>query len=263
MSVNWKVVQPNDPPHLKAAFSRLGISEVDDAHLVLAMFAAAGHPEIKNASTTPWCAAFVRWCLIQAGIDARGSLMARSLATFGRGLPRNELIPRGAIAIWPRGAPPSGHTDFVLHDDGTYVTCIDGNVGDHVTITHRRKSEALCYRMPPIVVVPDAEPVPLPRPKPQEQDTEEPDPQPAPVEPRDDDARLPWWHPKRAWRWATGGGIGLGGFAVDPAGMAKLLFVLISGALLLVLIALAVACMLFTPKAVAGYIRTWLPRKDA
>jgi uncharacterized protein (TIGR02594 family) len=182
--VNPRIAQPDDPGHLKAAFSLLGLSEITGARhekKILAMFAAAGHAQVKT-DETPWCAAYVRWCLIQAGVEAMGSLMARSLATFGKGIQRNTTIPRGAIAIWPRGQPPSGHTNFVLLDDGSgYVLCIGGNqslkgTNGAVTISRARKSEALAYRLPPNMA---AKPKPKPEPPaPVPEPVPEPQPQP-------------------------------------------------------------------------------------
>jgi uncharacterized protein (TIGR02594 family) len=200
--VNPRVAQPDDPDHLKAAFSLLGLSEIAGARhekKIIKMFAAAGHTEVKT-DETPWCAAYVRWCLIQAGVDAMGSLMARSLATFGKGIQRNTTIPRGAIAIWPRGQPPAGHTNFVLLDDGSgYVLCIGGNQAKEgtngaVTISRSRKSEALAYRLPPNMV---AKPKPRPEPEP----TPEPVPMPQPDDPGVEPAPEPevtpvvteWW----------------------------------------------------------------------
>jgi uncharacterized protein (TIGR02594 family) len=186
--VNPRVAQPDDPGHLKAAFSLLGLSEIAGARhekKILAMFAAAGHAQVKT-DETPWCAAFVRWCLIQDDVEAMGSLMARSLATFGKGIQRNTTIPRGAIAIWPRGQPPAGHTNFVLLDDGSgYVLCIGGNqslkgTNGAVTISRSRKSEALAYRLPPNM---RAKPKPEPEPEPEPVPDPVPEPQPQPDDP--------------------------------------------------------------------------------
>jgi uncharacterized protein (TIGR02594 family) len=189
--MNPRVAQPDDPGHLKAAFSLLGLSEIAGARhekKILAMFAAAGHAGVKT-DETPWCAAFVRWCLIQDDVEAMGSLMARSLATFGKGIQRNTKIPRGAIAVWPRGEPPAGHTNIVLDDDGTYVLCIGGNqslegTNGAVTISRTRKSQALAYRLPPnMAAKPKPKPEPKPDPKPEPVPEPVPEPQPQPDDP--------------------------------------------------------------------------------
>jgi uncharacterized protein (TIGR02594 family) len=198
--MNFRTAQPDDPAWLQEAFSVLGLSEIAGSRhekRILAMYRAAGHPEIKDDETA-WCAAFVNWCLSQAGIDGTGSLMARSFVKYGKGLHRTDTIPRGAIAIWPRGAPPSGHVNIVLHDDGAYVWCIGGNqskagTNGAVTIGRYAKGQAVAYRWP-LGAAP--KPVPKPEPKPEPpQDTElpDPDPQPIPVP-----APAPHWY-ERIW----------------------------------------------------------------
>ena len=142
----------SDPAYLKAAFSRLGVSEIEGARhekLVLDMYAASGHSEIHD-DETPWCAAFVGWSLEKGGLVGTHSLMAISYAKYGNALDRNKTIPRGAIAVWKRTG--GAHVNFVLEDDGTYVTCIGGNQengkGGGVTISRRLKSQAVAYRLP-------------------------------------------------------------------------------------------------------------------
>jgi uncharacterized protein (TIGR02594 family) len=184
--MNFRTVQPNDPAWLVEAFSVLGLSEIAGGRhekRILAMYRAAGH-EIA-ADEVPWCAAFVNWCLSQAGIDGTGSLMARSFVKYGKGLHRTDPIPRGAIAIWPRGKPPSGHVNIVLHDDGTYVHCIGGNQSKEgtngaVTIARYAKGQAVAYRWPLGAPKPAPKPEPKPEPEPP-QDTELPDPDPQPI----------------------------------------------------------------------------------
>jgi uncharacterized protein (TIGR02594 family) len=184
--MNFRTVQPGDPAWLQEAFSVLGLSEIAGGRhekRILAMYRAAGH-EIA-ADEVPWCAAFVNWCLSQAGIDGTGSLMARSFTKYGKGLHRTDTIPRGAIAIWPRGKPPSGHVNIVLHDDGTYVYCIGGNQSKEgtngaVTIGKYAKGQAVAYRWPLGAPKPAPKPEPKPEPEPP-QDTELPDPDPQPI----------------------------------------------------------------------------------
>lgn len=145
-------VWASDPQYLKAAFSKLGLSEIAgrlNEKQVLAMYAASGHPEIEE-DEVPWCAAFVGWCLVQGNLPNTRSLLAISYAKYGTGLPKNKPIPRGAIAVWKRTG--GNHVNFVLADDGTNVICIGGNQengkGGGVTISTRSKAAALAYRMP-------------------------------------------------------------------------------------------------------------------
>lgn len=148
----------SDPAYLKAAFADLGLSEIPGprhSSRVLQLFKAAGHPEIKNDETA-WCAAAVGGWLNESGYPNSGSLMARSYAKYGKACDLSKRVPRGAIIVWPRGAPPSGHVNICLEDDGTYLTCIGGNQGNGngggVTISRERKAHALSARLPFAVI---------------------------------------------------------------------------------------------------------------
>lgn len=146
---------PTDPPHLKAAFADLGLSEIPGpkhSARVLELFKLAGHPEVKNDETA-WCAAAVGGWLAESGYKPSGSLMARSYVKYGVACDLSKRVPRGAIMVWPRGAPPSGHVNICLDDDGTFLTCIGGNQGNGngggVTISRERKANAIAARLPP------------------------------------------------------------------------------------------------------------------
>jgi uncharacterized protein (TIGR02594 family) len=211
--MNFRTAQPGDPAWLVEAFSVLGLSEITGARhekRILAMYRAAGHPEIKDDETA-WCAAYVNWCLSQAGIDGTGSLMARSFTKYGKGLHRTDPIPRGAIAIWPRGKPPSGHVNLVLYDDGTYVYCIGGNQSKEgtngaVTIARYAKGQAVAYRWP--LGAPKPAPKPEPEP-PQDTELPDPDPQPIPLP-----APAPHWY-ERIWARVLGAIVTIGGAIYD------------------------------------------------
>lgn len=159
---------PSDPAYLKAAFKDLGLSEIPGSKhsaRVLQLFKLSGHPGIKNDETA-WCAAAVGGWLVEGGHKPSGSLMARSYAKYGTACDLKKPVPRGAIMVWPRGAPPSGHVNIALDDDGTYITGIGGNQGNGngggVTISRERKSKALAARLPPGMTA--AAPKPKPRP---------------------------------------------------------------------------------------------------
>lgn len=165
----WKALA-SDPAYLKAAFGDLGLSEIPGKRhsaRVLELFKSSGHPEIKNDETA-WCAAAVGGWLAESGYPNSGSLMARSYGKYGRAVDLKSKVPRGAIIVWPRGAPPSGHVNICLEDDGTYLTCIGGNQsnanGGGVTVSRERKSRAIAARLPvgvtafkPVKLVPEEE----------------------------------------------------------------------------------------------------------
>src|SRR5215213_7646899 len=128
---------PNDPPWLKAAFKDLGVHEIKGAKhdaRVLEMYKVAGHPEIKNDETA-WCSAAMNTWMIEQGLPATKSLMARSWLNYGKAVSMTN-IPRGAILIFPRnGSPTQGHVCLCLEDHGTTLLVIGGNQSDAGAVT--------------------------------------------------------------------------------------------------------------------------------
>lgn len=63
---------------------------------------------------TPWCAAFVNWCLHEAGMQGTGLASARSFLTWGREILPDE-IQEGDIIVMGRTADPTkGHVGFFV-----------------------------------------------------------------------------------------------------------------------------------------------------
>ena len=205
--MTWRALS-TDPSYLKAAFADLGLSEIrgpKHASRVVKLFALAGHSWVKDDETA-WCAAAMGGWLVEGGHVGSGSLMARSYAKYGVPCDKKKKLPRGAIIVWPRGKPPSGHVNILLEDDGVFLTCIGANQGNNkgggVTISRNRKSTAIAARLPIGVLPPkvtlkpkstpilakvqdeDAEPFPtLPVLPPKSEPTVEPTVEPVIVEP--------------------------------------------------------------------------------
>jgi uncharacterized protein (TIGR02594 family) len=99
----------------------------------------------SHPDSVPWCSAFVGSCLARAGYKSSRSLMARSYLTYGRKL--KEPVP-GAIVVFARGRPPSGHVAFVESVSNGMLTVIGGNQSDAVTRSRYSRTKALGYRWP-------------------------------------------------------------------------------------------------------------------
>ncbi|MDQ5942103.1 MAG: hypothetical protein QG572_916, partial [Pseudomonadota bacterium] len=112
---------------------------------IVGMYAKAGHPEVTS-DEVPWCAAFVGACLKDAGLPNTGSLLARSYLDYGTKIEDPRV---GCIAVFRRGAPPSGHVAFVTGWGAGHVRVIGGNQGDAVSEANYRESDVLGYRWPP------------------------------------------------------------------------------------------------------------------
>lgn len=192
--VDYKAPQIGDPLWLAHAFGDLRLHELAGKRhepRILEMYRKAGHPEIDNDETA-WCAAAVGAWLHDGGCKNTGSLMARSYEKYGRRLDKSKTLPRGAICVWPRGNPPSGHVNLLLHDDGEYLTCIGGNQGDMVSIARFSRTDLVC------AVWPTEAPMHVPvKPVQPKFDTEDE----LPVK---DEKPCSWW--KKGINWIKGGG---------------------------------------------------------
>ena len=140
------------PPWLAEAKSNLGLKEAPgkaNNPKVQKFYADCGWPK-DTPDSTAWCAGFVGACLVRNGYPTppkASNLMARSYRNYGI-----ACEPKvGAIAVFPRGKPPSGHVGFVakVNANGT-VDLLGGNQGDAVSIakgTYKIK-DALAFRWP-------------------------------------------------------------------------------------------------------------------
>lgn len=94
---------------------------------------------------TPWCSAFVNWCLLRAGIEGTRNAAARSWLVWGE-----ECHPPrpGAIAVLTRDG--GGHVAFVDSVDevaGT-VALHGGNQGNAVSVKPYPLSRVIGFRWP-------------------------------------------------------------------------------------------------------------------
>lgn len=95
---------------------------------------------------TPWCSAFVNWCMKQVAIDGTNSAAARSWLKWGKALEEPEI---GCIVVFKRGSnPQSGHVAFVVEDLGDKLRVLGGNQGDAVKLSVYPKYDVLGYRWP-------------------------------------------------------------------------------------------------------------------
>jgi uncharacterized protein (TIGR02594 family) len=133
---------------MDAAWSHVGVRETKGkaaTPAIVAMYADAGHAEITS-DEVPWCAAFVGACLKDAGLPNTGSLLARSYLDYGTKIEDPRV---GCIAVFRRGAPPSGHVAFVTGWGEGSIRVLGGNQGDAVSEANYRESDVLGYRWPP------------------------------------------------------------------------------------------------------------------
>lgn len=99
---------------------------------------------------TPWCSAFVNWCLQQAGYDRTKNALARSWLAWGRAIATPR---RGCIVVFQR-EKKFGHVGFYLEETETEIKVLGGNQQNaetkifEVSEKYYPKSELLGYRIP-------------------------------------------------------------------------------------------------------------------
>lgn len=100
-----------------------------------------------TSDEVPWCAAFVGWCLMSAGVKSTLSAVARSYLSLGKVLKDPEI---GCIVILRRGSSKwQGHVGFYMGSLGQgTIEVLGGNQGDKVSIQTFLKEKVLGYRMP-------------------------------------------------------------------------------------------------------------------
>lgn len=96
---------------------------------------------------TPWCAAFVGWCLVQSGFPSTGSAAARSYLAYGKRITQPTM---GAITVLWRESPASGkgHVAFFVRRDGTNVWLLGGNQQNGVCVERYPAARILDFRGP-------------------------------------------------------------------------------------------------------------------
>ena len=95
---------------------------------------------------TAWCAAFVNWCLKQAGHPHLGYATARSWLDFGTPLPFPEF--GAVIVIKPEKSTGSttGHVAFFERQEGDWLTLIGGNQSKPGTRSSDRVNRMQAHR---------------------------------------------------------------------------------------------------------------------
>lgn len=142
----------NKIPWFKIAEHELGVAEVpgagDNPRIVEYLESTSlGSPENEN-DETPWCSAFVNWCMEQAGIEGTRSAWARSWLNWGRE-PESDVEAewKGCVVILERGAN-FGHVGFLDDWDDYRVKLLGGNQADRVSYAWFPVERVLGYRVP-------------------------------------------------------------------------------------------------------------------
>lgn len=139
--------EAGEPLWLSAARGEIGVKEIPGVRAqsrILEYFRASGHGKIISDETA-WCAAFVNWALLRAGIRGTMALNARSFLGWGKA----SEARLGAVCVFSRGNSPwLGHVGFYVGETDSHLRILGGNQSDGVTIANYPKSRLIGVRWP-------------------------------------------------------------------------------------------------------------------
>lgn len=129
-------------PWFDLAHHELGVSETKNPKRVIEYLKSTTLESNLCVPSTPWCSAFVCWCLEQAGVNSTKQAWAKSYLNFGF---KTDRPNPGDIVVFSRGRA-SGHVAFFVSSGLFTVTVLGGNQGDQVCIKDYPKFRVLGYR---------------------------------------------------------------------------------------------------------------------
>ncbi|KAA3521059.1 TIGR02594 family protein [Agrobacterium tumefaciens] len=147
---------PSGPtPWLSTAQSEVGVKETDTAK-IKNYFASIG---MNADGSTPWCGAFLAWCLIQSQSAALKDLpkdpaRAANWVNFGKPLalplvPTDQSVIGAIVVLSPQAQNSSGHVGILMGFDGTSrVKLLGGNEHDEVRISSYAAADIRAARWP-------------------------------------------------------------------------------------------------------------------
>ena len=136
-----------EPEWYRLAKKELGIMEVPGPLNDKRILEYHTYTDLRaDKDSTPWCSAFVCFCIEQAGHVSTSSPLARSWLQWGYPMKGPEV---GCIVIFSRGtALWSGHVGFFIREDDKFIYVLGGNQGNAVSIRGYEKERLLGYRWP-------------------------------------------------------------------------------------------------------------------
>ena len=147
--------EPEDFPWMPVARAEQGVKEtpgLGNTPRVVEYLKATSNlgSAARSRDETPWCSAFVNWCLAQVGIPGTRSALARSWLDWGQPIEK----PRpGCIVVFSR-AKVFGHVGFYLGETENEILVLGGNQQDAATGIYQvgekyyPRSALLGYRVP-------------------------------------------------------------------------------------------------------------------
>jgi uncharacterized protein (TIGR02594 family) len=141
-------IESEEFPWMPIALPEMGTKEyagaADNPRIVEYLSSTNLGPGDQANDETPWCSAFVNWCVEKAGYEGTDSAWAKSWLTWGENLAKPR---RGCIAVFKREGG-GGHVGFYIGKASSGIKILGGNQSDEVNISIRPASKLLGYRVP-------------------------------------------------------------------------------------------------------------------
>ena len=143
-----------DPPPVSGQFPWMpiaqqelakGITEEKDNPRIREYFATTSLGP-RDGDTTPWCSAFVNFCVTESRQKGTNNALARSWLQWGQ--EAGTFVP-GCIVVLKRGGPGTGHVGFYVgNDEKGHLRLLGGNQGNSVNISTFADAAVLGRRIP-------------------------------------------------------------------------------------------------------------------
>lgn len=142
-------IADSTPEWLRIAETQVGVKELPGKAQNKQIVAYHASTKLKATDDeTPWCSAFVNWCVTKSGLKGTDSAAAISWLSWGQEM---KIPAHGCIVVMRRGDKPwQGHVGFYLgkNASGTKIQVLGGNQGDAVKVVEFPASKVLSYRWP-------------------------------------------------------------------------------------------------------------------
>lgn len=137
----------NDFPWLPIALAEQGVKEYpgdgDNPRIIEYLHSTTLEAPMGSNDETPWCSAFVNWCVERAGYEGTDSAWAKSWLYWGKA---TEKPRRGCVVVFTREG--GGHVGFYMGETKTAIKVLAGNQNDEVNQSSRPKAAWLGFRLP-------------------------------------------------------------------------------------------------------------------
>lgn len=133
-----------DAPWMAIAMQEIGQREIRGAQHNPRIIEYHASTRLRaTTDETAWCASFVNWCLLQAGVSGTDSAAAASWLSWGQG----SHSRAGAITVIYNAAAANSslsvsgnHVGFLVQETGSHFILLGGNQSNQVKISSYPKS---------------------------------------------------------------------------------------------------------------------------